>query len=196
MTGPSAPTPQPPSAKRLLRSTAIAAVVAAAILVTIVLPAEYGIDPTGIGRVLGLKEMGEIKMELAQQARDEAAAVAARAASTPPVAATSPQSQSHVTDVILPPTQGKEIKLAMLKDARATYSWTTNRGVVNYDTHGDAPGIQYHGYAKGTGVKADSGSLTAAFAGDHGWFWRNRGADTVILTLRTNGNYQALKRLP
>jgi hypothetical protein len=60
-----------------LRSTAIAAVIASAILVTIVLPAEYGIDPTGVGRILGLTQMGEIKMELA---REEAAHAAAEAA--------------------------------------------------------------------------------------------------------------------
>jgi hypothetical protein len=57
-----------PSSAQLLRSTVIAAVSAVAILVTVVLPAEYGIDPTGAGRVLGLTEMGEIKRELAEEA--------------------------------------------------------------------------------------------------------------------------------
>jgi hypothetical protein len=41
---------------------------AVAILVTVVLPAEYAIDPTGVGRVLGLTEMGETKRELAEEA--------------------------------------------------------------------------------------------------------------------------------
>jgi hypothetical protein len=67
---------------------------------------------------------------------------------------------------------------------------------VNYDTHADAPGISYHGYGKGTSVRADSGLLTAAFDGNHGWFWRNRGRDTVVLTLRTTGAYSELKRMP
>ena len=194
------PTPEPPSTKRLLRSTAIAAAVAAAILVAIVLPAEYGVDPTGIGRVLGLKEMGEIKMELAQAA----AVASAQAAAPVPAVATSADSpaakssppKSDVTEVILAPSQGKEIKLAMLKDARVSYLWRTNRGVVNYDTHADSPTIKYHGYSKGTGAGADSGSLAAAFEGHHGWFWRNRGRDTIIVTLRTNGDYMELKRLP
>lgn len=57
-----------PSSKQLLRSTVIAAVTAAALLVTTVLPAEYGIDPTGIGRVLGLTEMGQIKVQLSKEA--------------------------------------------------------------------------------------------------------------------------------
>jgi hypothetical protein len=74
-------------------------------------------------------------------------------------------------------------------------SWSTNRGVVNYDTHADAPGIRYHGYAKGTGKAAEEGVLVAAFDGAHGWFWRNRGKEAVTVTLRTNGNYQELKRM-
>ena len=65
---------EPPSAGRLLRSTAIAVVVAAFILATVVLPAEYGVDPTGLGRVLGLTQMGEVKARLAAEAAADAAA--------------------------------------------------------------------------------------------------------------------------
>jgi hypothetical protein len=194
--------PELPSSRRLLRSTAIAVFVATAILITIVLPAEYGVDPTGIGRLLGLKQMGEVKMALAREEAGhdaDAASAGAPAAPTPtatPAAPTAPAAKSDVVDVVLAPTQGKEIKLAMLKDAMVTYSWATNRGVVNYDTHADAPTIKYHGYAKGAGVAADSGVVTAAFDGMHGWYWRNRGRDTVVVTLRMTGDYSELKRLP
>lgn len=172
-----------------IRSLAILSVAAAALVVTIVLPAERGIDPTGIGAVLGLKEMGEIKMELAREAEADEAP---RASAFRPDAGTMFDS----IDVVLPPGEGREVKLAMSKDAVITYRWSADRGVVNYDTHADAPTIRYHGYAKGTGVPADSGSLTAAFDGLHGWFWRNRGSDTVVVTLRTDGHYTELKRLP
>jgi hypothetical protein len=209
--------PEAPSARRLLRSTLIAVAVAIAILVMIVLPAEYGIDPTGVGRILGLKEMGEIKMQLA---REEAAAAngdtanvsttadsvnapalaapANAAAPATPAASPAPSSptKSDVTEILLQPNEGKEIKLVMQKDARVNYSWTTNRGVVNYDTHADAPGIRYHGYAKGTGKASDEGELIAAFDGAHGWFWRNRGREPVTVTLRTSGDYQDIKRIP
>lgn len=73
-----------PSSAQLLRSTAIAAGVAAILLVTAVLPGEYGIDPTGAGRLLGLTSMGEIKVQLQQEAEADAKADAQRlAASTP-----------------------------------------------------------------------------------------------------------------
>lgn len=82
-----------PSTGKLLRSTVFAAIVAAGLLVTTILPAEYGIDPTGIGRTLGLTEMGEIKVSLAAEAQAEADTVGvavgdAVAAMSPPLAAT------------------------------------------------------------------------------------------------------------
>jgi hypothetical protein len=200
-----AATPDIPSARRLLKSTAIAAAIAGVILFAIVLPAEYGIDPTGIGRVLGLKEMGDIKVALATEEADHAAAEAASksaaaaqsgAPGTPGEAPAAPTAKTDSTFVVLAPNQGKEIKLVMNKEARVQFSWWTNRGVVNYDTHADAPTIKYHGYTKGTGAKADSGQLVAAFDGHHGWFWRNRGTDTVTVTLKVTGDYQELKHMP
>lgn len=77
MTAPTPPSPELPSARALARSTAIAVVAAAVLLLTVVLPAEYGIDPTGVGRVLGLTQMGEIKTRLAREAAEDAAADAA-----------------------------------------------------------------------------------------------------------------------
>ncbi len=81
-----------PSPRALLRSTAIALASATLLLVTVVLPAEYGIDPTGVGQFLGLKEMGEIKVRLAKEvaadlAADAAAAAAADSAAAAAVAA-------------------------------------------------------------------------------------------------------------
>ncbi len=206
-----------PSSRALLRSTLIAAGVALVLLITVVLPAEYGVDPTRVGRLLGLTEMGEIKVALAKEAaiadsveaaarasgaRDSVQSGAPAAADAAPAAAAATaqtpgadSSSSHVTEIVLRPNEGKEIKLAMRKDARVTYSWSTDRGVVNYDAHADAPGISYHGYGKGTGRQSDEGVLVAAFDGMHGWFWRNRGSEVVTVTLRTNGNYQELKRM-
>ena len=43
-----------PTKAQLFRSTIIAGIGAVAIMVTVYLPAEYAIDPTGVGRVLGL----------------------------------------------------------------------------------------------------------------------------------------------
>jgi cytoskeletal protein RodZ len=95
-----------PSTGKLLRSTLLAAVIAIALLVTVVLPAEYAIDPTGAGRLLGLTEMGEIKTQLAEeaeldQANEEAAAVQASPSATPQESASDnqPTAAQQASDV-------------------------------------------------------------------------------------------------
>lgn len=198
-----------PTTRQLIRSTIIAAVIATVILVTAVLPAEYGVDPTGVGSALGLTEMGRIKVSLAREIeRAENAphtppaltvAPAATAAETTTAAAPStaatPAPRSDVVTITLEPNQGREIKLAMREGTRVAFSWSTDRGVVNFDEHADStiPPRDYHGYRKGTAVAKDEGLLTAAFEGWHGWFWRNRGKEALTVTLRIRGDYQDIK---
>ena len=78
----------------------------------------------------------------------------------------------------LKPGQAAEVKLDMKKGAKVTYKWVVRGGgMVNFDTHGDsaiAPAVGYHGYGKGRQSTGDEGTLTAAFDGNHGWYWRNR----------------------
>jgi hypothetical protein len=203
-------TPEPPSARRLLRSTAIAAAVAIVLLLVAVLPAEYGIDPTGAGRLLGLTPMGEIKMSLAKEAAASREApaprpepppsacptVAASASPTSAPAASADPVKRHELRVTLAPNEGKEIKLVMQKGARASYIWSADGGGVNFDTHGEtadgAPG-SYHSYKKGSGKRFDEGEIVAAFDGVHGWFWRNRTHGEVTVTLKFRGDYQDIK---
>jgi hypothetical protein len=211
-----------PSSRQLLRSTLMAAIVAGVLLVTVVLPAEYGKDWTGIGRLLGLTEMGEIKVALAREAEADAAASAeARVApaqgespglpaapavpvATVPVDAPTPPAAAPAGSVAnagwrdelsfsLAPGQGIEIKLVMKEGEKARYAWQVQGGVVNHDTHGDGSGRSIS-YVKGRGVAADEGELMAAFTGNHGWFWRNRGSADVKVVLRTGGQYSAIKR--
>jgi hypothetical protein len=188
-----------PTTGQLLRATAIAAAAAAAILVAIVLPSEYAIDPTGVGRQLGLTQMGEIKAQLAEEAAADAAmgAAAPTAVKTAAVAAPAANAaqRSDTTKVTLAPGQGAEIKATMAKDARLAFTWSVAGGHVNFDTHADAPGIAYHGYGKGKETTGETGELVAAFDGKHGWFWRNRSGAPVTITLRTEGAYTDIRRV-
>jgi hypothetical protein len=200
-----------PSTKRLLKSTLLAAVGAGAILVTIVMPAEYGIDPTGIGQVLGLKKMGEIKVSLAEEAASDRAedlndeqqipqenvvvpVVASVVESVPvePIAVVVPKVviASDEMKVTLDPNEGTEIKLKMNKGQRANYSWQTNGGRANFDIHADSVELEisYHSYTKGS-KQRDEGIIEAEFDGYHGWFWRNRTDTTMTITLQTSGQY-------
>ena len=193
-----------PSTGKLLKSTGIAVVIASALLVTVVLPAEYGVDPTRVGSLLGLTEMGRIKMQLAAEAEAEAAGLAVAASSpaagttiTPASAETTSAltgQRSDETVITLAPDQGAEIKLVMEDGARVDFTWTSSGGAVNYDTHADRPGTPYHGYGKGSEQRVE-GELVAAFTGSHGWFWRNRTGEPVTITLQTAGAYTEVKRV-
>ncbi|MEQ8322062.1 MAG: transmembrane anchor protein [Rhodospirillales bacterium] len=201
-----------PTTGQLIRSTIIAMVSAAVILITIVLPSEYGIDPTGIGRALGLAEMGEIKVQLAKEAEED------RLQSAPPPAAGSDKQSGLINAIVatlfikqaaaqttapgwtdeisitLKPGQGAEVKLVMKKGTIAEFDWSVDSGVVNYDLHGDGGGKSIS-YKKGRGVPGENGSLKADFDGNHGWYWRNRTNKDVTVTLRVKGDYTEMKRL-
>jgi hypothetical protein len=201
-----------PTTRQLLRSTLIAAVSAVVLLYTVVLPAEYGVDPTGIGKTLGLTEMGEIKTRLVKEAAEDAAATpnappaaanpavssATNAPTAPPTALAAPVANGpnwrDEMSFTLTPGQGTEIKLKMKEGEKALYAWSVQGGVVNFDTHGDGAGRSIS-YEKGRGVASDDGELIAAFTGNHGWFWRNRGQADVTVVLKTGGDYSDIKRV-
>lgn len=187
-----------PSSAQLLKSTIIAAVAAVAILITIVLPSEYGIDPTRIGRVLGLTEMGEIKTQLAEEAEQDRQAASDEQSSILDLfisAAYAQQAETWKDEISfeLTPGQGAEWKLVMDKDAEAEFSWYTSDAVVNYDLHGDGSG-QSISYKKGRGLSSETGTITAAFTGNHGWFFRNRTSAPLTVTLQLRGAYSDIKR--
>ena len=154
-----------PSTGKLLRSMGLALLIAGGLLVTVVLPAEYAVDPTGAGRLLGLTEMGRVKMQLAAEAEEAEAEgtgaadsanllppealTAAAPADTPAPPASPGAAQTHETSITLAPGEAAEIKLVMREGARAEYSWASSGGRVNFDVHGDGAGIKYHGYSKG-----------------------------------------------
>lgn len=201
-----------PSAAQLIKSTIIALMAAIILLITIVLPAEYAVDPTGIGRALKLTEMGEIKKQLAGEAQRDrryeapsprtnlldrviAELTVSKAHAQEPVRLAQSQSRSDETVIMLKPTEGVEWKMTMARDAQAKYSWSVEGGIVNYDMHG-TPGVgKERSYKNARGVGADEGVLTAAFDGEHGWFFRNRGDKPLTITLRTNGAYSNLKKM-
>ncbi|WP_433942271.1 hypothetical protein [Brevundimonas diminuta] len=82
----------------------------------------------------------------------------------------------------------------MTEGAKARFTWTSSGGRLNFDTHADRPGVSYHGYGKGSS-QSETGELTAAFTGSHGWFWRNRTGAPVTVTLKTEGAYTEVKRV-
>lgn len=205
-----------PTSAQLIKSTIIALIIALILLVTVVLPAEHAIDPTGIGRMLQLTEMGEIKKQLAEEAeRDRKMDAASPEAALPsllesvfaelfigkahaaePVRLAQTPAKTDETIFTLQPAEGVEWKMTMSKGAQVRYSWSVEGGVVNYDMHGTpGKGGAETSYKAARGVSSDTGVLTAGFDGAHGWFFRNRGREAVTVNLKTSGAYANLKRV-
>jgi hypothetical protein len=192
-----------PSSAQLLRSTVIAAFSAVAILVTVVLPAEYGIDPTGAGRLLGLTEMGEIKTQLAEEAemdrlmeadRDDQSSLLDDFLGLFVGTAQAQEAWRDEVTFTLAPGDTAEIKLVMVEGNAAEYAWAAEGGRINFDLHAHGNG-QSIDYDRGRGASAGEGSIEAPFAGEHGWFWRNRDNADVTVTLQLRGDYSELKQI-
>ena len=192
-----------PSSAQLIRSTAIAAVSAVAILVTVVLPAEYNIDPTGIGGVLGLSEMGEIKTQLAEEAEaDRLMELEAEEQSSLMndvfgllVGAAHAQEAElwrDETSFTLAPGDSAEWKLVMEEGQMVEYRMLVEGGRVNFDMHGHGGG-QSVTYEKSRGSTGDEGEIVAEFDGEHGWFWRNRDSSDATVTVQVRGEYDEFK---
>lgn len=198
-----APQPRPedlPSKAQLLRSSILAAIGAVVILVTVYLPAEHAIDPTGLGRVLGLTEMGEIKHELAEEAARDAEVHGDQSSSVIDAIFGALVGSAHAQEAwrdeltfTLAPGATAEIKLVMEAGMTATYAWAATGGRINFDlhAHGDGQSIDYD---RGRGETAADGTIEAPFAGEHGWFWRNRDSSAITVTLKLQGNYSELKQ--
>ena len=190
-----------PSTAQLLRSTFIALVAAIALLVTVVLPAEYGIDPTGAGRVLGLTEMGEIKEGLAKEAEEDRKSHGKGGQSSALdqlfqlliPSAHAEEAWKDELSFTLPPGKAMEVKLVMQKDATAEYQWSAEGGRMNFDLHAHGGGKSVT-YKKARGKTAGDGSFKTPFAGEHGWFWRNRDKTEVTVKLQIRGDYSEVKQ--
>tara|TARA_R110000868_G_scaffold55283_3_gene171950 strand:- start:1108 stop:1728 length:621 start_codon:yes stop_codon:yes gene_type:complete len=193
-----------PTSAELLRSTLIAAVAAVVILVSIVLPAEYAIDPTGLGRAIGLTEMGEIKQQLEEEADDHSSLIEGLEGEALDILAGFVQlfvGSAHAQDInsaemtlILANGESAEIKIDLSKGQEATYTWSAS-DKVNFELHVDKEEGGFISYKKGRGVDSDNGAFVAAIDGYHGWFWRNRSGSDVTITVKTEGPFTELKRM-
>lgn len=175
------------SLRKLKRSAALGTVTALMLFLVVVLPAEFGADPTGLGQVLGLKRMGEIKRELTAVSED--------------VDATT----DHVIDVtstgrtrirlVLRPYRGREVKAWMNKGATMRFDWSSNGEAVEYEFHGDTgnpKNLFVKSYEQGTRIN-QAGTFVAGFTGRHGWYWHNLKSKPVLITVNAEGEFNKIE---
>ena len=164
------------SNKALFKATIIALIIASLALVSFILPAEYNIDPTGIGKKLGLTALAvPVVVETKQLNSQISEAV-------------------DIIEVIVPAGRGVEYKFAMQQFKKMDYQWQTDGEALFFDLHGEPEGDTtgyYESYAIATSTEM-KGSYTTPFAGVHGWYWKNTTDKTIKVKLTVSGEYDVV----
>ncbi len=148
----------------------VAALAAAGLVLLVwVLPAEYNLDPLGTGKWLGLTGL----------------------AGSPRVASHQAQGQDFTSDQIhyeLTPFASVEYKYQMAQGQTLVYQWHAS-GELIFDLHSEEEGSDPEDATSFSTGRSTSGrgSYTAPYTGIHGWFWENRGNETVTFSLHTTG---------
>ena len=166
------------SLKTLIISMTSAVFLAFVILVTVVGPAEFGIDPTGLGKAMGLTVFAK---PLDQDAKT--------AVLCPPVEQI--KDWLDVVVITVPASSELEYKFYVEKNAELAYAWATDGTKLYFDFHGEPEGDRsgyFKSFKESTDNKSD-GVLKAPFTGSHGWYWKNESQTPVRVTLKTKGRY-------
>lgn len=202
-----------PSTQKLLKATALAVVAATTILISTVLPAEYGVDPTGIGRALGLDALRGAQKDPAVEFSSTPSAAGSAVGDAPVVEENFPASPGQTFDrkaiisrdravrtesmsLTLAPGKGAEIKANMASGDSFIFHWAAS-GPVAIDMHGEPShpvAKEYSTYSMARSKREASGLFTAPFTGRHGWYWVNLGATPVTVHVEVTGFQQPLFR--
>ena len=200
-----------PSTAGLLKASAAAIMAATVILLTAVLPAEYGIDPTGVGSRLGLLTLANtaqaapaVAAPVVQSAESAAlpsadtAVMAAQAVAVfgkqagqsfdaHAVARGLGTARTDTMSVTLAPGKGAEVKAMVDAGQSFVFHWSASADVA-VDMHGEVPGAsEYTSYWLEGKQREGGGTFTAKFAGQHGWYWRNKGTEPVTVQVSVTG---------
>lgn len=175
-----------PPPRKLFLATLVALVAAAIVLVIAVLPAEYGIDPTGLGKATGLMDL------FAAGGEEDAAATPATV--TPglagPVFPRPYEWKVDTRDFTIQPGTGIEFKYKLDRGSTMLYSWKATN-FVNYDFHTEPegkPSSASDSFDKGEASQR-RGAYTAPYDGIHGWWFENLTRGPITVTLQTAGFY-------
>src|SRR5262249_55049815 len=158
----------------IVKATLIALGVALVLLFAAVLPAEYGVDPLGTGKLLRLNG-------IAGDSGGGGRAIPVKAG----IVTLQPGTYKVDTEEIgLHPGEGFEIKYHMQKGASIVFAWKAD-GPLQFEFHGEPdkkPNKDYfESYLRdySAGRAEFFGSFIAPSTGVHGWFWQNKTKNDV-----------------
>jgi hypothetical protein len=176
------------SRKQLLYGTLAALAIAALLLVVVILPAEYGKDPTRLGGLLGLTTLGEGK------------AVAAQLGNQPVMHVHERKPYNAKLEIALKGGEELEYKANLAHGEPMFYAWRVAGGPVHSEFHGEPtegkwPKGFFQSYELVKSSSEAQGSFVAPFTGVHGWYWKNLSAEPATITLEVTGYYRRLGRI-
>lgn len=173
--------------QRIAVAAGAALLAAGLILVMFILPAEFGVDPLGTGARFGLLELGLTGQRV--EALD--AATSGGTTGQAIVIGQERPYQEETIDFKIAPRGSMEYKYRLDKGEALLYSWKATVP-LNYEFHAEPDGAP-RGYAqtyeKGAQTPQASGTLTAPFAGIHGWYWENTTDQEATVSLTAAGFY-------
>lgn len=183
-----------PSLKSLLFSCIASILLAILILLIAVLPAEFNIDPTGLGHKLGLTVLSQ-STDNSGNASIVSCPEPENLSSNQATETTATASEWQDSVVItVPARKGLEYKFYINKGEKLEFVWNTNGTPLYFDFHGEPEGAK-NGYFKSFKESTDTqsaGTLTVPFTGSHGWYWKNNSNQPVTINLKTRGNYKII----
>lgn len=191
--------------RRIIRATLWALLAGALITVLVVLPAEFGVDLTGFGRLTGLTALARTKEGAAGRPAVAEGPVGADTSGTaPPLkiwsVAHADKYHTEKYEVPLKLDEELEYKARLNRGEPMLYSWRVKQGSqVYFEFHGEpTEGTwskdYYQSYEKGEG-SSGQGSMVAPFTGNHGWYWLNLGDKPITIEVELSGYYTDFSRV-
>lgn len=201
--------------KKIIKALAYALLIGVVLLVIAVLPAEYDIDPTGSGKLLGFSRLYQpeeamkknavaevppqnpFKILTLEDAGSGPGVVKPVEANNPPPAKQYEMRKDTIT-VTIPAGKGLEYKVLLLKYGSMKYEWITENGIAFFDFHGEVKeanptkNVFYESYTVAYSNNM-IGTFLAPFEGKHGWYFKNNGKEEMKVTLRLKGEYSLVK---
>lgn len=175
------------SIKSLIISCLVSIALAIAILLIAVLPAEFNIDPTGLGNKLGLTVLAQTDVDSVK-----AAVISCPETAKPAAGKTEPVEWPDSVMITVPARKGLEYKFHVIKGDKLEFIWKTDGSSLYFDFHGEPQGntTGYFKSFKESTQNESSGTLIAPFTGSHGWYWENKTNHAVVINLKTRGQYK------
>lgn len=198
--------------KKIIKATVVALTIGIIILVTAVLPAEYGIDPTGLGKAMGFtklhqpNEKTEVDTSLQVVEKPSSHRIlklengGSGADVKRPIEANNPPPEKQLAErqdsiqITIPAGEDLEYKIDMLKYGTVKYEWLTSKGTVFFDFHGEvkeknpSDNVYYESYTVAYSNNM-IGNFLSPFEGKHGWYFKNLNDTTITISIRLKGQY-------